>query len=472
MARLETDYLVIGAGATGLAFADTLLQQGDAHITLVDLHAKPGGHWNDAYPFVALHQPSAFYGVNSLALGTGRKDTVGYNAGLYELASGAELCSYFHQVMQQQLLPSGRVHHLPMTRFLGMADGAGRIASVLSGAESQIIVRRKAVDARWFSPSVPATSRPKFSVAPGVRLVTPTGLTQLWQAGQDRPAHYCILGAGKTAMDVGVWLLSCGVPPDAIRWVMPRDSWVVNRLTTQPGEEFFMHSMGGQVRQMQAIAEATDPVDLFERLESSGQMLRIDRTQLPRMFHYATLSEGEVQLLRQIRQVIRKGRVQAIEAGALVLDQGREAMESGTLYIDCTASAVDVRVTEPMFQPGRILPQLVRAPLVSFSAAICAYVEANFDDDALKNRLCTPVPFPRSVGGYVAATMTSLDNQFRWGEHKAMRNWIRESRLDGFGKMVAGIDRNDAEKMAVLGELRQQGAAAMANAKRLIAAAD
>ena len=471
MATLETDYLVIGAGATGLAFADTLLQQGDAHITLVDLHARPGGHWNDAYPFVALHQPSAFYGVNSLELGTGRKDTVGHNAGLYELASGAEVCGYFQQVMQQRLLPSGRVHHLPMTRFLGMADGAGRVASVLSGAGSQIRVRRKLVDARWFSPSVPATTRPKFSVTAGVRLVTPTDLTQLWQDGQERPSRFCILGAGKTAMDVGVWLLTCGAPPDAIHWVMPRDSWVVNRLTTQPGEEFFMHSIGGQVRQMQAIAEATDPVDLFERLEASGQMLRIDRTQQPRMFHYATMSDGEVQLLRQITQVIRKGRVQGIEAGALVLDQGREPMDPGTLYIDCTASAVDVRAMEPMFQPGRILPQLVRAPLVSFSSAVCAYVEANFDDDAVKNRLCTPVPFPRSVGGFVAATMASLANQLRWGEDKAMRHWIRESRLDGFGKMVAAVDRNDAEKMSLLGELRQQGAAAMANARRLMAAA-
>ena len=26
---------------------------------------RPGGHWNDAYPFVRLHQPAAFYGVNS-----------------------------------------------------------------------------------------------------------------------------------------------------------------------------------------------------------------------------------------------------------------------------------------------------------------------------------------------------------------------------------------------------------------------
>ena len=32
--------------------------------------------------------------------------------------------------------------------------------------------------------------------------------------------------------------------------------------------------------------------DLFARLEAGGAMLRIDRTQQPRMFHYATISEG------------------------------------------------------------------------------------------------------------------------------------------------------------------------------------
>ena len=91
MAYPDTDYLIVGAGATGLAFADTLLQESDAHITIVDQGALPGGHWNDAYPFVTLHQPSAFYGVASMALGADRLDTVGPNAGLYELASGAEV---------------------------------------------------------------------------------------------------------------------------------------------------------------------------------------------------------------------------------------------------------------------------------------------------------------------------------------------------------------------------------------------
>jgi hypothetical protein len=209
------------------------------------------------------------------------------------------------------------------------------------------------------------------------------------------------------------WLLSSGAAPEVIQWVMPRDSWLVNRRTTQPGVEFFEDSIGGQVRQMQALAEATGIDDLFLRLETTGQMMRIDRTQTPRMFHYATLSEAEVALLRKITQVIRKGRVLAVEPNALVLAQVRQAMAPGTLYIDCAASAVEPRDNLPIFQPGLIVPHLLRVPLVTFSAAVCAYVEAHHGDDEHKNRLCTPVPFPRDVGGSVQATLVSLANQAR-----------------------------------------------------------
>ena len=44
----------------------------------------PGGHWNDAYSFVNLHQPSAFYGVNSLPLGANRQTFMGL-AGMGDL---------------------------------------------------------------------------------------------------------------------------------------------------------------------------------------------------------------------------------------------------------------------------------------------------------------------------------------------------------------------------------------------------
>ncbi|KPF47621.1 hypothetical protein IP87_00845 [beta proteobacterium AAP121] len=471
MPALLTDYLVIGAGATGLAFADTLLAHDrDAHITFVDRRALPGGHWNDAYPFVTLHQPSAFYGVNSLPLGSGRKDTLGSNAGLYELATGAEVCSYFQQVMQRQLLPSGRVHFLPLHEARAADAGTAQAVSLLSGAVTEITVRRRVVDASHFMPEVPATTPPAYRVAAGVRLLTPTQLAQLGPTtAAEPPAGYCIVGAGKTAMDAGVWLLSQGVPPERIHWVVPRDSWLVRRETTQPGAEFFMHSMGGMLEQMRAFTAARDVQDLFLRLEASGQMCRIDPTQTPRMFHYATLAEAEVRLLRQITQVIRRGRVLAIEPDALVMEAGRVAMPPGLVYVNCTASAVRQRGNEPIFQPGRIVPQLVRVPLVTFSAAVCAYVEAHYPDDATRNALCRPVPFPREVSGYIAATLVSQMNQHAWNQDKALRDWMRGTRLDGFGQLAAEVGRDDAEKMAVLGELRQCMAPAMANAQRLLA---
>ena len=65
----STDYLVVGAGASGLAFTDSLVAETDADVTLIDRRRAVGGHWVDAYPFVRLHIPSAYYGVNSLPLG-------------------------------------------------------------------------------------------------------------------------------------------------------------------------------------------------------------------------------------------------------------------------------------------------------------------------------------------------------------------------------------------------------------------
>lgn len=478
MKQIETDYLIIGSGAVGLAFADTLLDETDAHITLVDRHAKPGGHWNDAYSFVTLHQPSAFYGVNSLSLGSNRKDTHGVNTGLYELASGPEVSGYFDKVMHQKLLSSGRVSYYPMSNYDGHEGGKGVFTSILSGVQTQVAVRKKTMDGTMFTTAVPSTRPPKYRVAPGVRLVPPNALAQLWMgagggaAAPERPERFVIAGAGKTAMDVGVFLQRLGVPPESIHWVMPRDSWLVNRLTTQPGPEFFVHSIGGQALQFEALAAATDIDDAFLRLEASGQMLRIFPDRKPTMFHYATISAGEVEVLARIKNVIRMGRVRGIDAEGLLLDGGRVAMPANTLYIDCTASAVEMRdiAPGPIFQDKKIILQLVRAPLVTFSAALVAYVEAHYPDDATKNRLCRPVPFPENLLGFAKSTLGNMMNQFQWSQDKPLRQWIRGTRLDGFGKLVADASADDADKQAILIRLKNSSIAAMGNITRLLAA--
>ena len=475
MQHTETDYLIIGSGASGMAFADTLLQetQGtDKHITIVDRHAKPGGHWNDAYPFVTLHQPSAFYGVNSMELGANRKDTVGANQGLYELASGPEISGYYDKVMNQKLLTSGRVNYFPMSNYLGGDDsGVHTFESILSGKKTQVTVRKKLVDANYYSPTVPSTHTRKFKVADGVCCVAPNALPQLWQAPskEDRPTKFCIVGAGKTAMDAGIWLLNHGAAPDSISWVMPRDSWLVNRLTTQPGEEFFKDSIGGQVTQMACIANATSVDDLFLRMEASDQMLRIYPDHLPTMFHFATVSKGEIAILQRIKNVIRLGRVQALEPANMVLDKGNVAMETGTLYIDCTALAAEKWQIQPIYQPNKIVLQVVRAPLPTFSAALIAYVEAHYPDDDVRNKLCASVPFPRTLADYPRTVMVTMMNQMQWSHDKTLRNWMRDTRLDGFGKLMSNIDPSDAEKLAIMTSFRAQAMAAMANMPKLLA---
>lgn len=466
-ALIDTDYLVIGSGTAGLAFADTLIAESDAHVTIVDRHGAPGGHWNDAYSFVTLHQPSAFYGVNSLPLGSGLKDTIGLNQGLAELASGPEISGYFDRVMNQRLLPSGRVRYFPLCNYMG----DGEFESLLSGARSRVNVRRKVVDATYYSPAVPSTHARRFAVGSGVRVVAPNALPGLWQMAQAAPPprRFVVLGAGKTAMDTCVWLLQRGTPPDAIQWVVPRDSWVVNRVTTQNAPEFFDAAIGSQADQMAAFAEASSVRDLFLRLEACGAMLRIDPAVEPAMFHFATLAPGEVEVLRQIRHVIRLGRVQAIEVDRMVLAQGQVPVEPDTLFIDCTASAVEFRPAQPIFQDGKIVLQVVRLPLPAFSAALIGHVEAHYGNDAHKNGLCASVPFPHTLADYPRAVAVNMRNQMAWGQDKTLREWIRASRLDGFGKLMASADREDAGKQAIIARLKQQSGAAMANLPHLMA---
>ena len=465
---MNTDYLVVGAGATGLAFADALLSETEATITLVDRRAEPGGHWNDAYPFVRLHQPSEFYGVNSAQLGNGRITASGFNAGMHEMATGLEVRDYFHDVARTRLAASGRVHFLAATNYLG--DGV--VQSMTTGVRTQVDVRRKIVDASLISPAIPATHKPAFEIAGDVRLLTPNVLPGLLHAAAApiTTRRFCILGAGKTAMDTVIWLIGQGVPADAIQWVRPRDSWMANRIHVQPGRDFFHAVFGGESFKLAAFANARTVQEVFLKLETTQQMLRIDLDIAPTMFHYAILSVGELAVLRQVRRVIRKGRVIRVSPEGLELERGNEALAAGTLLVDCTASAINPAATRPVFSDRHIAIQLLRCPLVTLSAAVTAYVEAHGSDDVHKNALCRPVPFPKSPHGYAEATYISMLNQHQWSRNQGLREWLRKSRLQPYSQMASAAAASDPACAAVMQQLQENAIGAMQNFPKLIEA--
>jgi hypothetical protein len=457
---IETDYLIVGAGTVGMAFADALLNETEATIAIVDRYGTPGGHWTRAYPFVRLHQPSAFYGVNSRDLGSGTTDASGWNAGLFELASGAEVVAYFDQVLRQRFLPSGRVQYFPMCEY-----AEGGVVSLVS-RERHEVRAKKIVDATYSQTQVPSMRPPPYDVADGVSCVPPNALTTIDHAFES----YVVVGAGKTGMDACLWLLANGVSPDRLSWIMPRDSWLLDRATIQPGAEFFDSTIGGFALQMESAALATSVDDLFKRLESTGQLLRIDRNVRPTMYRCATVSIAELEQLRRIENIIRMGHVRSIGPGEIVLDNGTVPTSADTLHIDCTADGLGRRPAVPVFDGDRITLQCVRTCQPAFSAAFIGHVEVACDGEAQKNELCAPVMIPDTDLEWLTTTLTNSKNTARWNADPALAEWMRNSRLDAYSQAGRGATPNEAQ-VKMVQKIGEHAPRAIENLERLLGVA-
>ena len=419
-----TDYLVVGAGASGLAFADALVAEGNAVVTVIDRGQAAGGHWLHAYPFVRLHTPSAYYGVNSLALGEDRIDQVGENAGYYERATGGEVCRYFAEAATR-LAQTGQVGMLFSHEHLGGGSNGEKVRDLRTGRINDVVVRRKVVDARYLEASIPATHSAPFAVAPDVRVLPVNDLPAAAGSG----SSYTVLGSGKTAADACVWLLDNGVEPDRIRWIRPRDAWFHDRAHFQP-----LGQVGaiieGFALDAEAGAQAASIDDLFERLEASGRLVRIDPSWPATMYRGTMLSRRELDALRQITDVVRLGRVRRIEADRIVLEHGETETATEVLHIDCTALGLSNAPATPIFQPGRIVLQQVRHLSPSFNAALIGFVEARRESDADKNRLCPPNPYPSSIEDWPRMMSRTWRTEARWLSEPDVAAWVAASRLN------------------------------------------
>jgi len=446
--KLEADYLIIGSGAVGMAFADTLLTETDSTIIIVDRLDKPGGHWNFAYPFVKLHQPSAFYGVNSLELSKGRVDKVGLNKGLNDLATGPEILAYYSEVMQHYFLPSGRVFYYPLCEY----EGSGIFRSVLTEARFEVKVNKKTVDATYLKTEIPATHTPNFKVAQGVKFMPLNQLPEICS----KPSGYVVIGGGKTALDACLWLLEHHVDPDSITWIRPRDSWLLNRENFQLDEAHFNDFLNDQAVQFESLAASETIGELFERLEKGGSLVRIDTNVQPTMYRCATVSPEELKQLRRIKNVVRKGRVREISPDRITLEQGTLETKAGHVHIDCSASGISYPELKPVFDGDTITPQTVRSCQPVFSAAFIAFMEATYEDEALKNELCTVIPIPSRDVDWIVMMAIRMKNQHNWNSRQEIFEWLQRSRLEGgFAGKRASVPKKNKAQQALLERIRK-----------------
>lgn len=411
--RVDVDYLVVGAGAMGLAFTDALVDHDPtARVALVDRRHGVGGHWLEAYPFVRLHQASSLYGVASTRLGQGEVQQSGPERGLQERATQPEILAYYNRVLEERLLATGRVQLFSSCEH----EGERTFVSRVSGKRFEVPEGCRIVDAHYLAPSIPAEKPAPFEAAEDARVLPVNALARLEAAAPE----YVIAGAGKTATDAIVWLLGRGVDPDAITWVRPRDPWMFNRAVVQPEPAVFQ-GMVADIMESAVAAASLD--DLFLRLEDAGIMLRIDQSVLPTMAKAPTLATWELDQLRTIEHVLRRGHLERVDRGKLSFADGAVGIAPDAVVVHCAADGLKYPPRIPVWGPEAITLQPIRAGFPCFGAALAGYVEATRDDDAEKNRLCPPSAFPDSLRQWADMIVLGTRAAMSFGTEPDIKAW-------------------------------------------------
>lgn len=228
-------------------------------------------------------------------------------------------------------------------------------------------------------------------------------------------------------MDAAVWLLRQGVAPDAITWVRPRDPWLLNRAVVQPDPAIFL---GMAADTMTAAAEASSADDLFLRMEAAGVMLRIDRTATPTMAKTPTLATWELELLRSIEDVVRRGHLRGVEPGRLRFAEGDVRIPRDAVIVHCAASGLKYPGLVPIWRPGVITPQPVRVGFPCFGAALTGYVEATRDTDEEKNAVCRPSPYADTPADWTAMQVIGGDASLAMANEDDIRQWANATTLN------------------------------------------
>ena len=413
--KIICDYLVVGAGTACLSFVDTVLElRKDVTFVIVDRNSAPGGHWTKAYPFVRLHQPSCYYGVNSVPLGhLDKNGTEPFD--LNERATGKEICEYYQEVVEK-FKSTGRVRIFFETNYEGEAENVdksisetykdvkAKITHTITSKNGEVTHIDCTKVVRCESNVQVPSMRKSFPFEIDESVVKAIIVNDLSEHIGSKSPHdkYLILGGGKTSVDAITYMIEDGnVRPDQITWVVPRPTWFLMRdhlnPSPKPGKRFWKDGTNFFIK---PIITGKSGDEVFLELEKLGSAQRVDPNDpnFPTTFKGATLDSSEMKHLRSIKNVVKnKGRVTSITEKEVIFANGAHSIPfsaTDTIVVDCTAhdtyGYLNFDKDFKFFNPHRIR----LGPLTSFlnpshTSAQVGFLEAQYADtssgDDVKN---------------------------------------------------------------------------------------
>ncbi len=364
------DYLVVGAGLTGMCFVDVILKYTDASVMLVDNKNGPGGHWFEPYKYVNLHQNADTYGIESLELKDG---------------SGSAVKKHFEDALE--VFKKNKNFHVQFNVTIDMEriDRCPR--------------HKTLVDATYLTVS---------------RLPTKWKMTTPWTL-KLRDIPHVVVGGGKTGMDTCIWLRKHGVP---VTWIVSHDAvWLkrekVNNLGPVPKSVLC-------ARIMEFVIKRIDP---WFALKTDDRIF--SESKKPSRHRCAIIKEEECKIIKTVK-IIRHGYVKERKENTLYFQNGEQIDFGNSEFVDCVQNGCPIRETVPIFQKNKIVLQPIVMCQQSFSATTIAKIEVkkvHINLTSLKH----PKTLEDGVTGY-SASMVNLALLY----NSEISDWVFKSRLNQY----------------------------------------
>ena len=110
----------------------------------------------------------------------------------------------------------------------------------------------------------------------------------------------------------------------------------------------------------------------------------------------------------------------------------------------------------PFFDGDTITLQLAQVPFVPYSAALAAFLEANFETDEEKNNLVPPAPLTDSTATYPYAVMANLMSTAILAGNEKVNAWNAKSRLHPTGPAIARMIKEGDPRLAKLATIGEK----------------
>lgn len=373
-AEQYADVVIVGAGLAGLSalvVANKYLTSNE-YALIADIRPSFGGHWQDTYGYVRLHQPYNYFTAYDKPWQLERDP-------LY-LASGHEVFEHLNQIGQAEMKTHG-TKALFSHRYISHqvhGDEVHVMFESVQNPNNKVLVRtKKLIDA---FPLTHPEIKPLNISSTKVKSITPNMLSETIDnikennINNERKCHFIIVGSGKTGMDAVKFL------DDSI--TTPQSLIAGNGMALLCRDVFFprniLQRMFGGKTHFDMFVYAVEEWDgnneneLMRELVRSGIMLScVDD---PHSCFHALQSRQEMANVKRILgDSIVKGRMKDIievdGVPTLVMEDGTRKHIPGLnndqvddiFVVNCTARLVDDKPATPLLTGNNMVlsPQTV-----------------------------------------------------------------------------------------------------------------